>query len=234
MKFAYADPPYPGMARKYRDQALCAEVNHRLLIAHLCDAFDAWALSTASVTLRAVLALCPSEVRIAAWVKPFSYWKPGVRLAYAWEPVILWRPRPRDRARGTVRDWVSANVAMRQGFVGAKPEAVATWIFEALGATPEDAFTDLFPGSGAVGRAWEAWKRSQEPPERGLRPLPAVARQRDRAEAVAPSGSSEGGRRSLRPRRGSRLGKNGSRKGALAAPLRRPGAVARRKAEASK
>jgi hypothetical protein len=43
MKFAYADPPYPRQARKhYGAEALAdgrraLEVNHRLLIAHLCD-----------------------------------------------------------------------------------------------------------------------------------------------------------------------------------------------------
>jgi hypothetical protein len=32
----------------------------------------------------------------------------------------------------------------------------------ALNVQQDDEFTDLFPGSGAVGRAWESW-RSQAP-----------------------------------------------------------------------
>jgi len=38
--------------------------------------------------------------------------------------------------------------------VGAKPAAVCRWIFTLLGAAPGDMLDDLFPGSGAVGRAW--------------------------------------------------------------------------------
>jgi hypothetical protein len=40
--------------------------------------------------------------------------------------------------------------------VGAKPAAVCAWIFALLGAAPGDTLDDLFPGSGAVGRAWAA------------------------------------------------------------------------------
>jgi hypothetical protein len=41
----------------------------------------------------------------------------------------------------------------------AKPQAVCFWAFEVLGLEPDDVLDDLFPGSGAVGRAWEAWRR---------------------------------------------------------------------------
>ena len=41
--------------------------------------------------------------------------------------------------------------------VGAKPAAVCRWIFQLLGAGPGDTLDDLFPGSGAVGRAWAAY-----------------------------------------------------------------------------
>jgi len=64
MIFAYADPPYPGMARLYPEKT---EVDHGELFTRLCaDYPDGWALSTASTTLRAVLALpeCPDDVRI--------------------------------------------------------------------------------------------------------------------------------------------------------------------------
>jgi hypothetical protein len=46
--------------------------------------------------------------------------------------------------------------------LGAKPAVVRRWIFEPLGAAPGDTLDDLFPGSGAVGRAWAAFTRSPE------------------------------------------------------------------------
>ena len=48
--------------------------------------------------------------------------------------------------------------------IGAKPAAVCRWIFELLGAGPGDILDDLFPGSGAVTRAWAAYTRSPDPP----------------------------------------------------------------------
>jgi hypothetical protein len=54
MRFAYADPPYPGTARKYYgDQPTFAgEVDHRQLVASLVDAgYDGWALSTSAKAL---------------------------------------------------------------------------------------------------------------------------------------------------------------------------------------
>ena len=41
--------------------------------------------------------------------------------------------------------------------IGAKPAAVCRWIFTLLGAASGDTLDDLFPGSGAVGRAWAAY-----------------------------------------------------------------------------
>lgn len=162
MKFAYADPPYPGMARRfYKDDPQCAEVDHKGLVESLCADYDAWALSTGSVQLKQVLALCPDNVRVCAWVKPLVFFKPGVKLAYAWEPVILWRPRRRPKSADTLRDWCKANAAFGKGLTGAKPEELCWWVFEALGMTPEDEFHDLFPGTGAVSRAHERWKRAR-------------------------------------------------------------------------
>lgn len=151
MKFAYADPPYLGQSRKHYGRE---EVNHRLLIAHLGE-FDGWALSCSSPSLRELLPMCPADVRVMAWVKPFAIFKPGVNPAYAWEPVILHGGRKRGRAEPTVRDWVSAPVTLRRSVVGVKPEAFCFWLFEVAGLIPEDNFLDLFPGSGAVTAAWE-------------------------------------------------------------------------------
>jgi len=41
--------------------------------------------------------------------------------------------------------------------IGAEPAAVCRWIFTLLGAAAGDTLDDLFPGSGAVGRAWAAY-----------------------------------------------------------------------------
>jgi hypothetical protein len=43
---------------------------------------------------------------------------------------------------------------------GAKPPAVCRWIFTLLGAGPQDTLDDLFPGFGAVSRAWAAFTRT--------------------------------------------------------------------------
>jgi hypothetical protein len=155
MKFAYADPPYPGMAHFYD----CPEVDHEALVVDLCERFpDGWALSTASTTLQQVLAICPSDVRIGAWIKPFASFKPGVNPGYCWEPVIFRGGRRRtDKSELTVRDFVAENITLRRGFTGAKPEAFCWWIFEFLGMTPKDEFHDMFIGSGAVTRAWETY-----------------------------------------------------------------------------
>jgi hypothetical protein len=46
-----------------------------------------------------------------------------------------------------------------QTVFGQKPWGFSFWMFEALGLQPEDEFVDIFPGSGAVTRAWEAWRK---------------------------------------------------------------------------
>lgn len=156
MRMCYADPPYPGMARRYAGHPdYAGEVDHAALIAQLeADYPDGWALSTASTTLRMVLGLCPPDVRIGAWVKPFASFKPGVNPGYAWEPVIFHGGRRLDRNEPTLRDYVAVPVTLRRGLVGAKPEAFCFWVFAFLGLRRGDELVDLFPGSGAVARAW--------------------------------------------------------------------------------
>lgn len=81
-KFAYADPPYLGQgARHYgalhADAADCdSEAWHKALIERLCDEFpDGWALSLHTPSLKTMLNLCPDDVRVGAWVKPFAAFK---------------------------------------------------------------------------------------------------------------------------------------------------------------
>jgi len=153
VKVAYADPPYPGCAHLYPEGV---EVNHRVLIGTLCHEFpDGWALSTSSPALRLVLPLCPADVRVGAWVKPFAVFKPNVNPAYAWEPVI-WRGgrTRRERSEDTVRDWCAESITLRKGLVGAKPPGFCLWLFDLLGLRRGDDLTDIFPGTGIVSTTW--------------------------------------------------------------------------------
>lgn len=172
MRFAYADPPYIGMAKKHyakeaiADGRVASEVDHVQLIARLMDEYpDGWALSASSGSLRILLPICPLDVRIAAWVKPFCVFKKGVRPAYAWEPVLFRggrnknHPPPEKGGKATTpKDFHSANITLRRGTVGAKPDSFALWLLDLLNVRPEDQIDDLFPGSGAVSRAWEQWR----------------------------------------------------------------------------
>jgi hypothetical protein len=164
MKAAYADPPYLGCGKlyvKHHPDALIWDdpETHRALIVRLSDEFEAWALSLHTSSLQTIIAMCPPDVRVGSWVKPFCSFKPGVNVAFAWEPVIFRGGRKRGRYSQTVRDYCSANMTMKQGMPGAKPEVFAFWVFDLLGLENGDEFHDLFPGSGAVTRAWERYRR---------------------------------------------------------------------------
>lgn len=134
------------------------EVDHAELVDRMCAEYDGWVLHTASPTLKHVLAVCPDDTRLGAWVKPWCVFKRNVMVAYAWEPVLFWGGRPRDKGLPTMRDFIIEAAPMRRGFTGVKPDAVCRWAFDVLGMTPDDELRDLFPGSGAVTRAWEAWR----------------------------------------------------------------------------
>lgn len=165
MRFAYADPPYLGYAHYYDhpETAIYDTLEaHQRLIERLRTEFsDGWALSMTSGNLHDILPLCPKEARVMAWVKPFASFKPSVRVAYAWEPVIVMGGRKRSSERDTVRDWCSVGITLKKGFTGAKPLEFCFWVFEVLGIQPGDEFVDLFLGSGAVTDAWERWSRQQ-------------------------------------------------------------------------
>lgn len=80
MRLAYADPPYPGLARRYygREPTYAGEVDHAALIASLEASYDGWALSTSARALRDLLPLCPPEARVCSWTKPGGV-PPGTR-----------------------------------------------------------------------------------------------------------------------------------------------------------
>ena len=176
IRAAYADPPYLGCGAKHYGalHTEAAEYDdpqaHQRLIERLCDEFDCFALSLHEPSLRVILPMCPAGVRVAAWVKPFAAFKKNVTRAWTWEPVIFKFDGGRARAveQDTWRDHVSAPIAMRKGFPGAKPEAFSFWIFEGLNLLPTDQFCDVFPGSGAVTEAWEKWSQRAAPMQDGL------------------------------------------------------------------
>ncbi len=160
MRIGYADPPYPGCAHLYKahpDHA--GEVDHKALISELQDEYQGWILHTSSPGLLQIAQWLPLEARVMAWVKPFAAFKANMPVAYAWEPVIVKSVRkPIVSHRIIMRDWVSEPITMQKGLVGVKPERVCQWAFEMVGAEPEDELFDLFPGTGAVLKAWESWK----------------------------------------------------------------------------
>jgi len=101
-----------------------------------------------------------------AWVKGFAAFKRNVSVAYAWEPVIVKAARkPVVNKRLTMRDWVQCSITLRKGLTGAKPEAVCHWAFEMVAARPDDELCDLFPGTGAVSKAWKTWQGKFTLPE---------------------------------------------------------------------
>ncbi len=163
LRFAFADPPYPGQAKRHygRHPDYAGEVDHEELIASLA-AFDGWALCSGGAMVVEVGKLCPPGTRVLAWTKPLTPIKVGVSVAFGWEPVFLYGGRRRARRAPLVRDWLSTHPARHRGhehgaIIGMKPEPFCFWLFDCLGARRGDELVDLFPGSGAVTRAWHSY-----------------------------------------------------------------------------
>jgi len=167
--FAYADPPYLGCCRlydHYHPDGCCWDdlPTHRRLITRLIVNYpDGWALSCHTPSLRELLPMCPEDVRIGAWVKPFHAYKRGVRPAYAWEPLIYRGGRNRNHPppfKGdeatTPKDFVAANITLQKGLTGAKPKAFCRWVLDLLGYRDGDTLDDLFPGTGVMSRVLAA------------------------------------------------------------------------------
>ncbi len=174
---AFADPVYLGMAAQYSipgtpeyhpEAAVWDDpLEHQRLMLRLDAEFaDGWAYCLQAPALRTLLPLAPEGVRVCAWVKPWATWRPGAGPAHAWEPLIV-RCGKRKVVDRRPRDWVAASVGHKHTdpFFGAKPPEFSRWIFDlfALGEHPDDELVDLFPGSGAVTRAWQEFMvRHQE------------------------------------------------------------------------
>lgn len=168
MRLAYADPPYLGgcvlYGHEHGDDGKCWDEPRTVfsLIQRLKE-YDGWVLHASSPSLALILGdfqyLGIHDYRVMPWVKPFAAFKANVPVAYAWEPVIVKAARkPEVTGRMTMRDYISEGITLERGTIGAKPERVCMWAFEVMGADPDDELVDLYPGSGAVGRAWDKWQ----------------------------------------------------------------------------
>ena len=158
MRFAFADPPYPGKAGYYPERK---EVDHEQLIARLTREFpDGWALATSTAALQHVLGLCPDGVRVCSWHR-------SVRRTASRRPLTGWEPLIVHGGRGlptgatqTVVDALEYRGRYRAypgAITGMKPPQYAVWAFQQLGARAGDELVDLYPGSGAVSEAWRRY-----------------------------------------------------------------------------
>lgn len=158
MRFAYADPPYLGCGKLYPEHPDArywdSPLAHFDLIQDLQREFpDGWALSASSTSLYAILPMCPPDVRVAAWVKPFAAFKANVRVAYTWEPVIFHGGRMSSKDGASVtRDHLAQVITFQRGLTGAKPERFCRWVADLLGYVDGDDLVDLFPGTGVMGK----------------------------------------------------------------------------------
>lgn len=175
MRFALADPPYPGKSRKwYREHPeFGGEVDHRELVDRLVAEYpDGWALCTSAEALREVWALCPPATRLCIWSK-------GARPAPSFDPLRAFdavlisggRRRP-DPVIEELTDVLECHYLSRprshpDAVPGMKPAAFCEWVFRLLGAAPGDRLDDLFPGSGAVARAWSLYTTGRMPSDDG-------------------------------------------------------------------
>lgn len=164
MKFAYADPPYPGKARYYPEKK---EVDYRHLIENLLETCypDGWALSVSSAGLRDVLQYCPKDVRVCAWVKGPRKTK-SMRPLVSWEPLIVAHGRKLEtRSVCDIYDslvYAGRYRAFPGAIIGMKPPQFAEWMFRSLGALQGDTLDDLYPGSGAISVAWARYAAMED------------------------------------------------------------------------
>ena len=101
----------------------------------------------------------------------------AVKPLASWEPLIVYRGRPYSTARAqTVLDRLTYEGRYQSypgALVGMKPPEFAVWLFRQLNACRLDRVDDLFPGSGAIGRAWAIYSG------RELTTVPRSVRQPD-------------------------------------------------------
>jgi hypothetical protein len=162
MKFAYADPPYLGLAKRFYGDLHpeAAEYDkkekHVELIARLMDEFpDGWAVSLHAPTLPFYCSIIPKEARVCAWTKTIHQIWWNVTVQYAWEPVILYGGRKEKNRRPMTRDYLNCARAQRKGLRGSKPDKFNDWVLDLLNYKIGDEIVDLFPGTNGMAAAVE-------------------------------------------------------------------------------
>lgn len=165
MKFAYADPPYYGSAKRiygvFHEAAADWDnkQTHLDLVARLNDEYpDGWALCGNPADLVWLLPAAGDNVRVCAWAKTFHQIRPRCSVQYAWEPVIVKAGRKIPLRKPMVRDWLACARAMRKGLPGAKPAAFNDWVLQLLGYELGDQLDDLFPGTNGMAEAVAKYK----------------------------------------------------------------------------
>jgi len=168
LRVAFADPPYENESKQHygwhKDYG--GEVPYDKLVDRMLEEYpDGWALCMKVSTLPKVmlqLEAAGKKHRVGAWCKTNPCYKKNVNPAYAWEPVVFVGGRRRPNDREFIRDYcVSATNLNSQRFVGAKPEPFCLWAFAMLGLERTDEVDDLFPGTGAIGAVWKAFKNQE-------------------------------------------------------------------------
>ena len=181
MKFAIADPPYYGKAKRWygkggvgygygkgqADNHPDAELwdkpeAHLQLLRDLESQYEGFAIATSvyglNVYLQQVDLGWSSGYRLAIWHKPISA-PSGSRIRNAYEPVIIKVPESRRGYKSHARmdDIATINIR-RNGFIGSKPKEWTWWVLDLMGANAADRIDDLFHGSGAVESAIQEWR----------------------------------------------------------------------------
>lgn len=137
-----------------------------------------WPMPTRPIRARpGCTGIIPSRPRLrrclpcSRCARPGSEWPPGTGAndrptrsrwpLHAWEPVLYHGGRQLltdgQRRVDSLAYGVGPLHPLPGRVIGAKPAAMCRWIFTLLGAAPGDTLDDLFPGSGAVSRAWAAY-----------------------------------------------------------------------------
>lgn len=167
MKFAYADPPYHGSAKRIYAELHDKAADYDTHEAHFAlfdrlniDYPDGWAYSCNPKDLVWVLPYLGNEARVCAWAKTFHQIRPLCSVQYAWEPLIIKGGRQIKGRKPMLRDWLACARAMRKGLAGAKPDAFNDWVLDLLGFDVEqDTLDDIFPGSGGMTQAIDRRKK---------------------------------------------------------------------------
>lgn len=183
-KFAIADPPYYGRARRWYGVGGCGvgygkgqadqhpEAHiwdkpqaHLNMLKDLRENYDGFAIATSvmglNVYLKEIDLKQGSGYRICIWHKPISS-PSGSRIRNVYEPVIIYIPADRRGYAEHKRmdDLKTINIKPN-GFIGSKPQEWVEWVIDLMGATRADQIDDLFHGSGAVQFAIDNWRHNQ-------------------------------------------------------------------------